>query len=51
MCNEAVQSYPEMLKLVPDQYKTQKMCNEAVQSYPWVFEHVPDQYKTQKNVQ
>ena len=48
MCNEAVQSDPEMLEHVPDQYKTQKMCNEAVQRVPCMFEHVPDQYKTQK---
>ena len=27
MCNEAVQSYPEVLKYVPDQYKTQEMCH------------------------
>ena len=48
MCNEAVQSDPEMLKFVPDQYKTQKMCNEAVQSYPWMVEFVPDQFVTQE---
>ena len=48
MCNEAVQSDPEMLKFVPDQYKTQKMCNEAVEKRPWMLEYVPDQYKTQK---
>ena len=48
MCNEAVQSDPEVLEYVPDQYKTQEMCNEAVQRDPWMLEHVPDQYKTQE---
>ena len=43
MCNEAVQSDPEMLEFVPDQYKTQEMCNEAVQSQPEMLEYVPDQ--------
>ena len=46
--NEAVQSDPEVLEYVPDQFVTQEMCNEAAQSDPWVLEHVPDQYKTQK---
>ena len=42
MCNEAVQSDPEMLEHVPDQFVTQEMCNEAVQRVPWMFEHVPN---------
>ena len=48
MCNEAVQSYPEMLEDVPDQYKMQKMSHEAVERDPWMLEFVPHQYKTQK---
>ena len=46
MCNEAVQSDPEMLKHVPDQFLTQEMCNEAVQSDPWMLEYVPDWFVT-----
>ena len=48
MCNRAVQSYPWVLKYVPDQYKTQEMCNEAVEKNAWMLEHVPDQFVTQK---
>ena len=48
MCNEAVQRSPWVLRLVPDQHKTQEMCNEAVQRSPWVLRLVPDQYKTQE---
>ena len=39
MCNEAVQSNPEVLAHVPAQFVTQEMCNEAVQSNPEV--HMP----------
>ena len=45
MWNEAVQSDPWRLKLVPDQFVIQKMCNEAVQRKPWTLVWVPDQYK------
>ena len=45
---EAVRSDPEMLKLVPDQYKTQEMCNKAVRSQPEMLEFVPDQFVTQE---
>ena len=48
MWNEAVQSDPWRLKLVPDQFVTQKMCIEAVQRRPWTLVWVPDQYKTQE---
>ena len=41
MCNEAVQSKPEVLEHVPDRFKTQEMCE-----YPWQLKHVPDRFKT-----
>ena len=36
MCNEAVQSYPEVLNHVHDQFVTQEMCNEVVEKSPEV---------------
>ena len=48
MCNEAVQSNPEVLAHVPAQFVTQEMCNEAVQSDPLMLAHVPDWFVTQE---
>ena len=38
----------EMLKLVPNNFKTKKMCNHAVKKLPYLLRYVVDQYKTQK---
>ena len=35
---------PEMLKLVSDQLKTEKMCKYAVKKLPFLIRYVPDQY-------
>ena len=33
---------PNVLRLVPDDLKTQEMCNEAIQIDPWLLYDVPD---------
>ena len=38
MCNEAVQSNPEVLAHVPAQFVIQEMYNEVVQSKPWCLQ-------------
>ena len=38
---------PELLKLVPDHLKTNKMCKNAVEKLSLVKRYVPDQYKIQ----
>ena len=37
---------PEMLKFVPDHFKTKKMCKHAVKKFPDLLRYVLDQYKT-----
>ena len=37
---------PEILKLVPDDLKTEKMSTHAAKTLPFVIQDVPDQYKT-----
>ena len=38
----------EMLKFVPDHFKTKKMCKHAVKKLPYQLRYVPDQYKTEQ---
>ena len=42
-----VMKNPELLKLVPDHLKTNKMCKNAVEKLSLVKRYVPDQYKIQ----
>ena len=51
MCNRAVQSKPEVLEYVPDQFKTQEMCNRAVQSEHEVLGYVPDWFVTLQEIE
>ena len=37
---------PEMVKFVPDYFKTKKMCKHAVKKLPYLLTYVPDKYKT-----
>ena len=39
---------PEILKLVPNYFKTKKICKYAVKRLSFVIRYVADQYKTQK---
>ena len=47
MRNKAVDTYPSVIKLVLESYKTQKMCVKAFDTYPFVFDSVLDQFKAQ----
>ena len=38
----------EMLKLVPDHFKTESMCKCTTKKLLYQFRYVPDQYKTQQ---
>ena len=40
--------HPEMLKFVPDHFKTKKMCKHAVKKLPFIISYVSDWYKTQQ---
>ena len=33
MCDEAVDNYHHVLKVVPDYYNTQKICNKPINTY------------------
>ena len=37
---------PEMLRLVTDHLKNEKMCKHAVKKLPFLINYVPNQYKT-----
>ena len=50
MCNKATVENGGTLKLVPDNYKSQKMCNQVVDNYVDALEYVFECFKTQKNV-
>ena len=39
---------PEILKFVPDHFKTKKLCKNAVKKLPYLLKYAPDQYKTQQ---
>ena len=39
---------PEMLKFIPEHFKTKTMCKHAAKKSPFVIRYVPDQYKTQQ---
>ena len=36
---------PEILRLVPDHFKTKKICKNAVKKLPSVIKYISDQYK------
>ena len=38
-----VMKNPEMLKFIPDHFKTKKMCKHAVKKLPYLLRYVPDQ--------
>ena len=38
----------EILKFVPDHFKTKKMCKHAAKKLPNLLRYVPDRYKTQQ---
>ena len=35
-----------LLKLIPDDLKTQEMCNKAVEKAPWLLYDVPVRFRT-----
>ena len=39
---------PEILKFVPDHFKTKKLCKNAVKKLSYLLKYAPDQYKTQQ---
>ena len=39
---------PEMLKFVPDHFKTKKICKSAVKKLLFIIRYVLDRYKTQQ---
>ena len=39
---------PEVLRLVPDHLKTDKMCKHTVKKLPFSIKYVRDRYKTQR---
>ena len=39
---EKVMENPEMLKFIPDHFKTKKMCKHAVKKLPYLLRYVPD---------
>ena len=45
---KTIMKNPEILKFIPDHFKTKHMCNYAVKKLPFVIRYVPDQYKTKK---
>ena len=47
MCKKAVEEDANMLKYVPEQYKTQEMSSKAG-NCPWLIGHVSDNFKTQE---
>ena len=45
---ETTMKNPEMLKFVPDHFKTRKMCKHPVKKLPDLLRYVRDLYKTQQ---
>ena len=43
---EAILKNPEILRLVPDYFKTKKMCKHAVKKLSFMIRYVPDWCKT-----
>ena len=37
-----VMKNPEMLKFIPDHFKTKQMCNYAVKKSPYLLRYVPN---------
>ena len=45
---EAIMKNPEMLRLVPNRFKTKIMCKHAVEKLPFVIRYITDWYKSQQ---
>ena len=43
-----VMKNPEILKFVPDYFRTKKICKHVVTKSPYLLRYVADQYKTQR---
>ena len=41
MRDKAVDTYPSIIKLVPECFITQEMCDKAVSSYFFLFNSIP----------
>ena len=50
MCKHAVKKLPDLLRCIPDQYKTQQMCDKAILENAGTSKSVPDCYKKSRNV-
>ena len=48
MCRHAVKKLPNLLRYVPDQYKTQTMCDKAILENAATLKYFPDCYKNQE---
>ena len=50
MCDKVFLRNGGILKLIPDNYKNQKICDKAVYNYSHALESIPDCFNTQKSV-